>query len=158
MYLIVPLCVVIPYFRESFQWWSRCDPGRVGCQARRCMAEFVDSNRREARKAISGQVEGTAITLHPEYALIYLVHVLAHHPNYPIPSGDTPPDPAAYEPFYRWSLLWDLVIFIGYMLHCLPLLRSLGALVRPWSCSLEPASKQSDAVDLCPTLYILFGH
>jgi sister-chromatid-cohesion protein PDS5 len=69
------------------------------------MAEFVDTYRKEARKAVTGLVEGTAITLHPEYALVYLVHVLAHHPNYPVASGDIPPDPAAYEPFYRYVWL-----------------------------------------------------
>lgn len=75
------------------------------------MAEFVDTYRKEARKAVTGLVEGTAITLHPEYALVYLVHVLAHHPNYPVASGDIPPDPAAYEPFYRYLLFKFFIAF-----------------------------------------------
>jgi len=62
----------------------------------------VDDYRKEAYKAVNGQSEKTTITLRPEYGLVYLVHVLAHHPNYPVVSGDVQPDPAAYEPFYRY--------------------------------------------------------
>lgn len=73
----------------------------VATQTRRFMSDFVDDYRKEAYKAAAGQAERTTITLHPEYALVYLVHVLAHHPNYPAPSGGVQPDPSAYEPFYR---------------------------------------------------------
>lgn len=63
----------------------------------------MDDYRKEAYNAVNGQAESTTLTLHPEYALVYLVHVLAHHPNYPVVSGDVQPDPAAYEPFYRYA-------------------------------------------------------
>lgn len=61
----------------------------------------MDDYRKEAHKAVNGQAEKTSVTLYPEYALVHLVHVLAHHPNYPVVSGDVQPEPAAYEPFYR---------------------------------------------------------
>lgn len=74
-------------------------------QARRFMSEFIDDYRNEAYKAVTGQAEKTNLTLHPEYALVYLVHVLAHHPNFPVESGEVKPEPAAYEPFYRCIFL-----------------------------------------------------
>jgi sister-chromatid-cohesion protein PDS5 len=78
--------------------------GGVDCvarQARRLMGDFVEDYRREALRAMSGPAERTTITLHPEYALVYLVHVLAHHPNYPVACGGGQPEASAYEPFYR---------------------------------------------------------
>jgi sister-chromatid-cohesion protein PDS5 len=78
--------------------------GCVAMQARRFMSDFVEDYRKEAHKTMSGQDERTTIALLPEYALVYLVHVLAHHPNYPVASGGVQPEPSAYEPFYRCVL------------------------------------------------------
>lgn len=75
-------------------------------QARRFMIEFVEDYRKEAYKTVTGQSERATITLHPEYALVYLVHVLAHHPNYPVATGGLQPEPSAYEPFYRYMFFW----------------------------------------------------
>ena len=80
-------------------------PDCVAMQARRFLADFVEDYRKEAQKTTTGQAERTTITLHPEYALVYLVHVLAHHPNYPVASGGVQPEASAYEPFYRCVLL-----------------------------------------------------
>lgn len=78
-------------------------PECLAMQTRRYMTDFVDDYRKEAYKTVTGQTERTTIMLHPEYALVYLVHVLAHHPNYPIASGGVQPEPSAYEPFYRYT-------------------------------------------------------
>ena len=77
----------------------------LATQARLLTSDFVEDYRKEALKTMSGPVERTTITLHPEYALVYLVHVLAHHPNYPVASGGVQPEPAAYEPFFRCVVL-----------------------------------------------------
>ncbi|CAN5950854.1 unnamed protein product [Sphagnum jensenii] len=61
------------------------DPVRENIQeARRCLGDYIDVHRKEARKSVTTQMEGTSITLHPEYLLTYLVHVLAHHPGFPV--------------------------------------------------------------------------
>eukprot|EP00271_Cylindrocystis_brebissonii_P003825 TRINITY_DN15069_c0_g1_i1.p1 TRINITY_DN15069_c0_g1~~TRINITY_DN15069_c0_g1_i1.p1 ORF type:complete len:1860 (-),score=488.09 TRINITY_DN15069_c0_g1_i1:1015-6594(-) len=91
--------------------------------AKRFLAEFVESSRRElamrqassaAATASSSGVGGTengvgtsasaggggssSLTSHPEYVLVYLVHLLAHHPD--IPRGDNAQDDLkGYEPF-----------------------------------------------------------
>ncbi|XP_024357694.1 sister chromatid cohesion protein PDS5 homolog A isoform X2 [Physcomitrium patens] len=84
----------------------------IALEARRFMADFVDDYRKEAYKTVIGQAERTTITLHPEYALVYLVHVLAHHPNYPVVSGGFQPEPSAYEPFYR-----ELSFYLRALIH-----------------------------------------
>ncbi|XP_024361717.1 sister chromatid cohesion protein PDS5 homolog A isoform X2 [Physcomitrium patens] len=84
----------------------------IALEARRFMSEFIDDYRNEAYKAVTGQAEKTNLTLHPEYALVYLVHVLAHHPNFPVESGEVKPEPAAYEPFYR-----ELLFFLRALIH-----------------------------------------
>ncbi|KAG0553459.1 hypothetical protein KC19_12G013000 [Ceratodon purpureus] len=78
----------------------------IALEARQFMSDFVDDYRKEAHRTMTGQAERTTITLLPEYALVYLVHVLAHHPNYPVASGGVQPEPSAYEPFYRELLFF----------------------------------------------------
>ncbi|KAJ7523458.1 hypothetical protein O6H91_18G050900 [Diphasiastrum complanatum] len=71
--------------------------------SKRCLAEFVETSRREARLrqvSASVQVEGYLLPYHPEYVLVYLLHVLAHHPSFPA-SDEPPEDASVFEPFYR---------------------------------------------------------
>ncbi|CAM6002851.1 unnamed protein product, partial [Sphagnum balticum] len=87
------------------------DPVRENIQeARRCLADYIDVHRKEARKSVTTQMEGTSITLHPEYLLTYLVHVLAHHPRFPVTSSEHA-HPLADDYFFRELLfiIWALV-------------------------------------------------
>lgn len=74
------------------------------------MADYIDVYRKEARKSVTTQMEGTSITLHPEYLLTYLVHVLAHHPVFPVTSSEHA-HPLADDYFFRELLfiIWALV-------------------------------------------------
>ncbi|CAM6113881.1 unnamed protein product [Calypogeia fissa] len=90
------------------------DPLReIVTDGKRYLADFVDSSRREARSkqvSLSSQIEGTTITLHPEYVLTYLVHVLAHQPQFP--SAAATADTTAYEPAYK-----QLLSFLRALVH-----------------------------------------
>ncbi|KAL3693850.1 hypothetical protein R1sor_007501 [Riccia sorocarpa] len=81
------------------------DPSKeIVSDGKRFLAEFVETCRREARSrqvSLSGQIEGTTITYHPEYVLTYLIHVLAHEAQF---GEDTATDISQYESVYRQLL------------------------------------------------------
>lgn len=122
--LLVSICVVSA-LQSLFICWNwllfflcPCHgPEIVWWQARRCLADYIDVHRKEARKSVTTQMEGTSITLHPEYLLTYLVHVLAHHPGFPVTSSEHA-HPLADDYFFRLVFLlwecdnWD--IFCGF--------------------------------------------
>eukprot|EP01018_Ginkgo_biloba_P018620 Gb_23673 [translate_table: standard] len=77
----------------------------VQADAKQYLSDFVDNYRREARLRQTStliQLEGAALTGYPEYVLAYLVHILGHHPSFPM--GTDAEDAEAYRPFYRQLL------------------------------------------------------
>ncbi|BBN05523.1 sister chromatid cohesion protein PDS5 [Marchantia polymorpha subsp. ruderalis] len=89
------------------------DPSKeIVTDGKRFLADFVETCRREARSrqvSLSGQIEGTTITYHPEYVLTYLVHVLAHEALFP---ADSTTDVSQYELVYR-----QLLAFLRALVH-----------------------------------------
>ncbi|GBG74693.1 hypothetical protein CBR_g19098 [Chara braunii] len=69
-------------------------------EVKKYMTDFVDNCRREARlrlAQLSEKTAGTTLKLQPEYVLVHLVHVLAHHPDFP--RGPDRDNPTVYDPF-----------------------------------------------------------
>ncbi|XP_024520095.1 sister chromatid cohesion protein PDS5 homolog A [Selaginella moellendorffii] len=63
-------------------------------EAQRYMTDFIDNTRRNVARLKSSE----GLNVHPEYHLTSLIHVLAHHPQFPdLSSSETAP----YEPFYK---------------------------------------------------------
>lgn len=80
-------------------------------EVRQYLVDFVETCRREAQLqqpyAPSG---GNSVTCFPEYVLAYLVHSLAHHPEFPALTGDLCPD--AIGSLYR-----QLHFFLSVLVH-----------------------------------------
>jgi sister-chromatid-cohesion protein PDS5 len=87
----------------------------IALEARSYLTEFVADYHKEAHKTVNGQAEKDSVTTSPEYALVYLVYILALHPQYPKASGDVQPDPDAYKPFFR-----ELAFFLHALIHQVP--------------------------------------
>lgn len=69
----------------------------LGGQSWRYLSDFVDTARREVVQREAGGVAEACdlVSLHPEFVLPYLVHVLAHHPDFPTQDEGA----QFYEPF-----------------------------------------------------------
>eukprot|EP00897_Mesotaenium_endlicherianum_P005452 jgi/Mesen1/4935/ME000246S04157 len=70
-------------------------------EAKKNLVDFVELARKEAvTKQAQQQQQQEVMTIqwHPEYVLVYLVHVLAHHPDFPMDQA-AQADPKRYEPF-----------------------------------------------------------
>lgn len=73
--------------------------------AKHYLSDFIESSRLEARmqQKSASQLDGSLITYNPEYVLTYLVHVLAHHPSFPVLETE---NVDLYEPFYKMLLFY----------------------------------------------------
>lgn len=94
-------------YASAFALAASDDVKDVQADAKRYLADFVDSYHREAlvrQTSAPKQMEGAALTIYPEYVLTYLVHVLGHHLNFPM--GSDAEKEEAYEPFYRQLLFY----------------------------------------------------
>lgn len=89
-------------------------------QAKKFTVEFIASCRREARTrqiSLSTQMEGSALTAHPEYVLFFLVYALAHHPKYPF-SVEASSEAVSYEPFQRFLMSFQVYPFLCSDVSC----------------------------------------
>eukprot|EP00250_Pteridium_aquilinum_P017571 c23690_g1_i1 orf=2-3739(-) len=73
--------------------------------AKHYLTDFIESARLEARtqQMSVSQSDTSLIMYNPEYVLTYLVHVLAHHPSFPVSESE---NADLYEPFYRILLFY----------------------------------------------------
>jgi len=80
-------------------------------EVRQYLVDFVETCRREAQlQQPYAQSGGNSITFFPEYVLAYLVHVLAHHPEFPALTGDLHSE--AIGSLYR-----QLHFFLSVLVH-----------------------------------------
>eukprot|EP01018_Ginkgo_biloba_P037003 Gb_06732 [translate_table: standard] len=80
-------------------------------QVRQYLVEFIETCRRDTLlRQPSRQGDSNSYTDSPEHVLIYLVHALAHHPDFPV--SDKGLRAEEFEPFYR-----QLHFFLSVMLH-----------------------------------------
>jgi len=94
-------------YASAFALAASDDVKDVQEDAKKYLADFVDTYHREAllrQTSAPKQMEGAALTIYPEYVLTYLVHVLGHHPTFPM--GSDAESEEAYEPFYRQLLFY----------------------------------------------------
>jgi sister-chromatid-cohesion protein PDS5 len=71
-------------------------------QARKFLAEFVELKRREGhakQAAVDVEKPENVLAFHPEMVLVYLLHLLAHHPDFP--GEEEAEDASAYEIFQK---------------------------------------------------------
>lgn len=99
-------------YASAFALAASDDVKDVQADAKKYLADFVDTYHREAllrQSSAPKQMEGASLTIYPEYVLTYLVHVLGHHPTFPM--GSDAESKEAYEPFYRQLLFYLQALF-----------------------------------------------
>lgn len=80
-------------------------------EVRHYLVDFVETCRREAQlQQPYAQSGGNSVAFFPEYVLAYLVHALAHHPEFPSLTGNLHPE--AIGSLYR-----QLHFFLSVLLH-----------------------------------------
>lgn len=76
----------------------------VQADAKIYLTDLVDSETLLRQTSAPKKMEGATLIVSPEYVLTYLVHILGHHPTFPM--GSDAENEKAYEPFYMQLLFY----------------------------------------------------